>query len=37
LESRIYYLLNKIQVSQRNIVRFDVEMNKVKTILTTEV
>ena len=37
LESRIYYLLKKIQASQRNIVQFDVEMNKVKQILTTEV
>ena len=37
LESRIYYLLKKIQGSQRNIVQFDVEMNKVKKILTTEV
>lgn len=37
LESRIYYLLKKIQGSQRNIVQFDVEMNKVKQILTTEV
>ena len=37
LESRIYYLLKKIQGSQRNIVQFDVEMNNVKKILTTEV
>lgn len=37
LESRIYYLLRKIQVSQAHIVGFDKEMDKVKTILKTEV
>lgn len=37
LESRISYLLKKIQASQVNILRFDKEMDRVKTILKTEV
>ena len=37
LESRIYYLVKKVQASQRNIIQFDVEMDMVKKILKTEV